>query len=112
MNIQKFIVIPANGKVRIESVTGNSIRLRSLQKAVNGWIEFVSPRNNPIKGLSLVVNEEGRILNLKENPIASSYYGLGSLAGDVAVVKNVDSDTIGLSEKEIRLVMSSLSILN
>jgi hypothetical protein len=67
------IVIPPEGPTQDLSFAGASPSLKELQAAVGGYIEAV-----PINGVSrtvLIVNEEGLIHRLPENPRASQIAG-------------------------------------
>ena len=54
--------------------------LAELQEAVGGYIEFVY-LHKPMEKEALVVNEEGRLLNLPKNPHFTYFYG------DVVLIK-------------------------
>lgn len=117
MNIQKYILVKANNNISVESVAGDIIRLHDLQKSVGGWIEYVPIQNTCIKDLIFIVNEEGHMQNLPVNSIASRFYlstpsQASELTGDVVIAKVEKGNTIGLTEKELRLVLSSLRVLS
>lgn len=56
--------------------------LKEAQQVVGGWIELVKTKD----GRVLVVNEEGKMLNLPRNGFASSLYH-GNIVGDVLVLE-------------------------
>jgi len=62
--------------------------LKKLQKMVGGWIEIIYFNN----GDQMIVNEEGRILNLEPNREASIIYAENKghpylICGDVVLLK-------------------------
>lgn len=87
---EKAIVITTDNKVEIREleVKDDSL-LEALQGVVGGYIETVSPMRLS-HGLLMIVNEEGVILDLPVNIIASILYGADLhgtfIQGDVAIV--------------------------
>lgn len=63
-------------------------RLEKLQEMVGGYIQILSLPASEItgEGLCAVVNEEGRILKLPQNDIASMIIG-EPIVGDVLICK-------------------------
>jgi len=59
--------------------------LSTLQKYVGGWIQVVPAVN--MTGYLLVVNEEGLLMNLKPNILASLLAGQ-SIVGDAILMKS------------------------
>lgn len=59
-------------------VNGTNFQLEELKEIVGGWIEIVRCPDDWI----MVVNEEGQLLNLPYNPIASLIAGQ-PIVGDV-----------------------------
>lgn len=85
----KVIRISKSNEVKEIDISGN---LESLQSEVGGYIEFIDLGS----GLSMVVNEEGKLKRLPVNVIAtkifsSSFGAYDVIAGDVLLV-GVDKD--------------------
>lgn len=98
------IGLVVNSKSEI-SETG--ISLKELQAGVDGWIEAIDLSEE----MTMWVNEEFLLRSEPDtNPIASAFFGTvgGTYAihGSVVFTGGTDSngDTLGLGEKEIRLI--------
>ena len=87
--------------------------LSTLQKAVGGWVECV-----PISStLEMWVNEEGLLVGLPYNSIATYLYNHEWKSPDQIIVGDVivtggtlpNGDTAGLSDKEIALLTEILN---
>ena len=97
--MKKGLLIKESGVLQVFDYTG----LESLQEAVGGNIEVVSHKN-----FSLFVNEEGKLLDLPPNEIATeivkdSLANYDFIAGDAVLLGGVDDEgeTLGLSDEEI-----------
>lgn len=113
---EKAIVITADNKVEIRDLElKDDSLLEALQEVVGGYIETV-----PImlrNGLQMIVNEEGVILDLPVNLIASILYGAAIhdtfIQGDVAIVdrgyRNGEPDLEGLSPDLANELLDELS---
>jgi hypothetical protein len=66
-----FVTVKTNGDYEIVRAEPS---LKSLQTAVGGYIEIVRSKNLPDK-MVMVVNEEGRLKNLKYNAFGCYIYG-------------------------------------
>ena len=87
--------------------------LKAMQEHVGGYIEIIRPYllgglNVPqSKSLIMICNEEGKLLGLEENEIASDLYDsiYDSIAGDVLIMAEgfVDGepDIVGLNNEQI-----------
>ena len=112
MMTEKVIVITADNTISIKELeVRDGMILDGLQKIVGGWIENVHPmRLKP--PLMLECNEEGLILGLPINPVASYLYGIdkhGSpITGDVAIVqqgwRDGEPDIVGIPDDAIERV--------
>lgn len=58
-------IIKANGE--IIDLEDKELQLEQMQKVVGGYIEIVRLKN----GWSVVCNEEGKLIGLEENPVAT-----------------------------------------
>ncbi|MHB1152069.1 MAG: DUF3846 domain-containing protein [Eubacteriales bacterium] len=99
MKTAYVIKIAVNGEITPVEVDGDNL-LKELQKLVGGSIE-VSPRCWENGGLnkrqSLIVNEEGKLKGLPENPTATIIAGLvgvDMLVGDAILVKRKYDDIL------------------
>lgn len=64
-------IIKANGEeIETSPMNGNDFKLEELQSIVGGYIEIVWLPNGKI----MVINEEGKLMNLPENVNATKIY--------------------------------------
>jgi hypothetical protein len=75
--------------------------LGTLQDLVGGYIETHRTR---LQGVSSYINEEGRLMNLKENVVASRIMGV-SVVGDVVIL--VDDRSLTQDEIDRLLAFAS-----
>lgn len=87
-------VFKASGAVEVKAFPSPEMSLEWLKKAVGGWIEIVRGVGLP-EGGYMVVNEEGRLLGLPFNPVASFLYSAGNapIVGDAVVCCDFDPRT-------------------
>lgn len=64
--------------------------LEELQKAVEGYLERVTPTNPTLKGAQVFVNEEGRMRLLPRNKDAEQATGIVPLFGNVVILTDPD----------------------
>lgn len=109
----KGILITTDNSMQIMNFKKST--LKSLQKAVGGYIESVYPKGLG-KPYIFVCNEEGLIKNLPVNPTASYLFG-NTIYGNVVVLQEGENehgewDIIGLNGglSEINGLMSKLMI--
>lgn len=75
-------IYKTDGKaIEIEPKNGNDFQLEELKSVVGGFIEIVHLRD----GRLMVVNEEGRLIGLRYNRMATLLYGHDIIVGDVLV---------------------------
>jgi len=80
------ILIKIDGtKEIIDPKDGNKFSLEELQEIVEGYIEFIHLPDRPDK--TLVVNEEGKLINKEYNP-AASILAQRPIVGQVALIDN------------------------
>lgn len=64
-------IIRTNGEqVEVQPLNGTDFSLEELKAIVNGWVEIVWLPNDEI----MVINEEGKLLELPMNAIATDIY--------------------------------------
>ena len=114
--MMKGIVITTDNKVGVRQF-GLPL-YKTVGKVVGGYIEIVHP-----KGLSkpyiMIVNEEGRLLDLPLNHIGSFFYGTDQhgepIVGNIVVMKdgyrNGEPDIVGLDDSEVERVKYTISTL-
>jgi hypothetical protein len=79
------VLIPVEGEPRLEVVPESGLELRWLQRMVGGYLEELrSPRLVGTRTVMLV-NEEGRRMELPHNPVASAVY-VGEIVGPAVLV--------------------------
>ena len=71
--------------------------LSFLQKQVGGYIQIVParlPKTPSVKGLQLVLNEEGKLIGLPYNKLATVLYGnpYDDIVGDVLICSSYNPD--------------------
>lgn len=112
----KGIVITTDDQFRVQDF---SLPLyKSVGAAVGGYIEHVNPKllRRPY---CLLVNEEGLLLGLPVNYLASYMYGTHMhghpIVGDVVLMKNAyihgERDIIGLTDSEVEKITRELEPL-
>ena len=109
---QGYAVLLHEGKNGHEIMHAEDVDLlRYCQQAVRGHIEIVYPKNVERPYL-MVVNEEGRLRNMKINPVASYLYGTQDhgepIVGPALILKQImtdDGPDIGFLTQEEALIM-------
>lgn len=112
----KGVVVTTDLNVRIEEF-GNPL-YKTVGTAVGGYIEHVKPARlrHPY---CMIVNEEGRLLDLPLNPIGSYFYGTDQhgepIAGNIVVMKDGyrdgERDIIGLNDVEAEQIKDIITDL-
>lgn len=105
-SVIEVIDVPSNGKPLYEQ----------MHKAVGGYYENVYPRRLPSEFV-MIVNEEGLLLNLPFNPIASYFYEYdkhGSpIVGNVIILKmgyyDCEPDVVGMTDTDVAKIKEILS---
>jgi hypothetical protein len=86
----KYLLLKTDGT--IETLHRNSpLELADLQDLVGGYIEHVLISN----GLSALMNEEGRLMGLPQNPFLPAH------VGNIVIGRNENSEFVGLHDDEI-----------
>ena len=101
-----FVITPEHNVYRVEIKNGRIPELEELQKAVEGYIEIILAR--PSETLSCtpyqvigIMNEEGRLQLLADNPIASMVLHYPEpLVGNVVIAQVDGEKIIGFAEKD------------
>lgn len=104
----KAIRITSSGEKSL--VEADELTLSELQKAVDGYIELITL---PRLGLALWVNENGKLLHLPPNAIATRLWFedvekplSDILLGDVLVTNNGGDDELGMSDEQLAWVFA------
>ena len=102
------IYIPAEGKCRLVPCDdGDTCKLKTLQELVGGFIEAsessLGPTwaREPVDCIHLIVNEDGLLLSLPDNPRATDLYAYGDrsvIVGDALLMAGRGEDLIGFSK--------------
>jgi hypothetical protein len=105
--MERVLYISTDNKVEIKEV--ESIEYETLSTAVNGMVELVSINED----VDMWLNEEGKIIGLEPNIIASLIWNrvfpnFDIVMGDVIITGGADDagNTVGLSDESIQDVMS------
>ncbi len=112
----KGIVVTTDLEIRIEEFSDPLYK--TVGSAVGGYIEHVKPARlrHPY---CMIVNEEGRLLDLPLNHIGSFFYGTDQhgepIVGNIVVMKdgyrNGEPDIVGLDDSEVERVKYTISTL-
>ena len=81
-------------------------KLEVLQDIVGGYIEYVDLSQD---GLSMIINEEGKILDLEYNLGATilfneTHLGRDFICGNAIIVRDVNGENASISDEDIKLV--------
>lgn len=95
-----------NGELEFETLPAQStIPYNYMRDTVNGYIQFVPFPTFNKKGIDVIVNEEGKLINLDPSiAIADNGGIIDMIMGNVLFVKNIGEDTTGLDEKQIEFI--------
>lgn len=112
--MKRIVIIPANSDPYVEELLEDTVEYETLSDGVGGMIEHVALDHS----LDLWVNEEGKLLSLPINPIAtmlwSKYFGnTDIIMGDALITGGTDEEgnTLGLSEEDADSFMAMLDSL-
>ena len=119
--MERYIIfIPADGPCRLVACDdGDSIKLETLQELVDGPIEVTASclgitwAREPVDGIDLIVNEEGRLRGLPYNGRASDLWeggGICLLNGDALLVAAKGEDLIGFTKPVCKTIAEFLSL--
>ena len=112
----KGIVVTTDLEIRIEEFSDPLYK--TVGSAVGGYIEHVHPMRLA-RPLCMIVNEEGRLLDLPLNHIGSFFYGTDKhgapIVGNIVIMKDGyrdgGPDIIGLDDAEVEQVKHTISTL-
>lgn len=107
--MEKAVIIKTDGtKEVVEFELGKSFEM--LQEAVEGNFQVVMLKGQTFE---MWVNEEGKLIGLPQNPIATAIYSesygvTDVIMGNVIFTGGVDSegDTLGLSDKQVEELLA------
>ena len=112
----KGIVVTTDLEIRIEEFSDPLYK--TVGSAVGGYIEHVKPARlrHPY---CMIVNEEGRLLDLPLNYVGSYFYGTDQhgepIVGNIVIMKdgyrNGEPDIVGLDDSEVERVKYTMSTL-
>lgn len=101
-----YIVRPNATVERVEIPSGRVPELEDLQKAVDGYIEIVRMKDFSIVG---IVNAEGRILGLVDNPYGSMAINYPELlCGNVVIARVEGENIVGFNKLEGDLIFRTI----
>ena len=104
--MERYIIfIPADGPCRLVPCDdGDTCKLSTLQQLVGGFIEVTESSldptwaREPVECIHLIVNEEGLLRQLPDNPRATELYVCGdrsAIVGDAVLMAARGEDLIG-----------------
>ena len=99
----KVLVITTKGEYIEREIED---KLEVLQDIVGGYIEYVDLSQD---GLTMIVNEEGKIYDLEYNLGATLLYdtthmGHDMILGNAIIVRDKDGENASISDEDIKLV--------
>lgn len=83
-NKKEGLVLSPEYKVKLMQPEGEKFSLKELQGVVEGYIEYYPTKNKKYK---VIVNEEGLLMRLPFNNLASTIFGIHAV-GNVLIVPN------------------------
>lgn len=101
-SVPQAVVVKTDGTAQLVPCDANkTLSLDKLQELVGGNVEVV--RASRIAPLVMIVNEEGKLLNLPLNKNATAWQsaiqGFQQIVGDVVVMCQNGEDLVGLNPK-------------
>lgn len=104
--MERYIIfIPADGPCRLVPCDdGDTCKLSTLQQLVGGFIEVTESSleptwaREPVECIHLIVNEEGLLRQLPDNPRATELYVCGdrsAIVGDAVLMAARGEDLVG-----------------
>lgn len=112
---KKVVIIPAEGEPYIQDINGETVDYDTLSEGVGGWIECVGLDRN----LDLWVNEEGKLIGLPFNPLATllweKYFGnTDIIMGDAVITAGSDDEgeTLAFEEEDAMSFTAMLGALS
>lgn len=101
-SVPQAVVVKTDGTAHLVPCDASkTLSLDKLHDLVGGYIEIV--RASRIAPLVMIVNEEGRLLNLPLNKNATAWqsaiHGCQQIVGDVVVMCQIGEDLVGLNPK-------------
>jgi len=110
--MDKAVIVTTEGELSVvEFERGSSYEL--LSGAVQGYIECVAL---PSLGVDMWINEEGKILQLPQNPKGNALwmneYGMTDfIAGNIVFTQvNDEGETVGLTDEQIEQIIATNEI--
>jgi hypothetical protein len=109
------VLLPAGGYPEQIDLIANGDGFTALQNAVEGYVQVV-PLSGEFVGLDLWVNEEGKLIGLPFNELATllweESYGRGTdlMVGNAVVTRSANSNgtTPSMTEKQIQRLLDEL----
>ena len=101
-SVPQAVVVKTDGTAQLVPCDANkTLSLDKLHELVGGNVEVV--RASRIAPLVMIINEEGRLLNLPLNQNATAWqsaiHGCQQIVGDVVVMCQSGEDLVGLNPK-------------
>lgn len=102
-----IVIRPKEEMVLLHCYPGDSLDLKTLQEIVEGHIETVPTAlaegwsHEANVGTTLIINEEGKLLGLPANPMATDLSALYNdvIVGNAILMGTTEEDFIGLTKE-------------
>lgn len=110
--MEYYIKIMPSGRVKIDSFGAEQNMLEWLQKQVGGLIE-TAPLVYPLKkaGYVMFVNEEGKLLELKQNLKATRLCVTDVIVGNAVLLRTKGENLVGMEYREAQEMKQFLASL-
>jgi hypothetical protein len=109
---QVIVITPENSVAVAEMPAGDTAEYNFISTAVDGWVECVELREE-LAGISLWVNEEGKMNNLDYNSLATilweTSYGFTDVIVGTAVVTGGTDETgatLPLTDDQVNIILA------
>jgi hypothetical protein len=108
----KALVLTTDNTIEVEQDTDEFVSYATLSRAVGGMIEAVTLPS----GLTLWVNEEGKMNGLPVNEYATRLFdsafgsGIDIIVGNAIITGGADDEgeTLGLTDEEVSILVANL----
>jgi hypothetical protein len=109
--MRNAVKVTTNNDVYLLDLGDANSSLATLQDAVGGWVQVIDISDN----LSIWLNEEGKVVGLPRNDLATRFferaYGVGKdvIVGDVVFTGGVDDEgsLVGLTDEQVSIIKFS-----
>jgi hypothetical protein len=113
--MRKALVIPFAGEAEVLDLDAPEGGLKVLQNAVGGWVQAIDINEK----VTMWLNEEGKMIGLPRNPIATALWTktfgpTDIMVGNAVITGGVDEEgeTIGLTDEQVQNFQAIVALIN